>query len=216
MNHKAITMKNSLSITNKCILRILLMKTFVIVLLSLPTICLKPDKVREKMFEGHYNMQVKSAIMRWWGRNNLSKPIKCNYKTTEHYREYEFIKFLAAPEVKSFFCSGSSTSPRYYFDGLIREGNLEGKGRLVFISNKEWLNLSPSDSKRKKIMAMQNLRVCFKISTFQSREIKEIIGTFRNGSLHGLTKVTYIDNSFYIGAFFIYIIYWLLLTTFES
>ena len=46
-------------------------------------------------------------------------------------------------------------------------------------------------------MAMRN--VCVKASSLPARKISEIIGTFRNGSLHGLAKIAYIDKSFYTG-----------------
>ena len=152
------------------------------------------------LFEDDNLRTIKSTIMKWWRTHNVTKPTECKQKTTKHYTEYgenEFIKLLPAPEIKSFPCSGSATSQKYHFGGSIREGYLEGKGKLEFIGEEEWSKLSNLDSKRKKIMAMRN--VCVIASTLQANKVKEIIGSFKNGSLQGLTKVTYIDKSFYIG-----------------
>ena len=182
---------------------ITLIGTVVICHFCISSVDLEPHGAGGKMFEDNNHRLIKSTIMQWWRKNNVTKPLECKYKNTKNYHEHEFVKFLSRSEIKSFPCSPHNTSTRYYFEGLIREGltegYLEGKGKLVIISDTEWSNLSNSDPKRKKIMAMANLNICFKVRDHQEREIKEVIGNFKNGLLHGLTKVTYIDNSFYIG-----------------
>ena len=180
------------------------METVVIIVLYILVISVDTQKISKKHFEADTYTLFKSAIIEWWRKNNLTKPIECKQqKFNNGYDKTEFSKLLSVSEIKSVPCYSRSTPTRYHFKGHFREGiiegDLEGKGKVVFISNKEWSTLSPSDAKRKKVMAMSQLNVCFKARDYQDREIREVIGTFKNGSLHGRAKVTYKDNSFYIG-----------------
>ena len=146
---------------------------------------------------------IRSNIIKWWRMNNITTPIECKHKIIKSDRGNELTKLLLAPDIKSFPCQGNTTAIRHYVKGQFREdiikGGLEGKGKLIFISENEWSKLSRSDQKRKMLMSMTRLMVCFKALDSQGRYIKEIIGTFKNGSVHGLTKVTYTDGSFHIG-----------------
>ena len=200
MTNIIIAMQKTKFIRSKCLT---LMGTVIIWHFRISSVDLEPHRASGKMFEDNNYRQIKSTIMKWWRKNNVTKPIECKYKNAKNYHENEFVKFISRPEIKSFPCSAHDTSTRYYFKGMINErfieGDLEGKGRLVFISDSQWSNLSHLDSKRKMVMAMKRLNICFKAHDHQGREIKEIIGTFKNGSIHGLTKVTYTDNSFHIG-----------------
>ena len=152
-------------------------------------------------FENDNNQDLMTSIKKWWQGNNLTKPLDCKYKAIPIYTANKLFNMISAPEIKSFPCSGGDVTPHFYFKGIIRDGYLEGKGKLVFINETEWLSLSPSDVRRKEVMAYSGFNVCFKASDFQGRGIKEIVGTFKNGSLHGLAKVTYMDNAFSIGSY---------------
>ena len=180
-----------------------LMETVFIVLLFIPAISLEPHEGSCKIFKDDNNLLTKSTIRKWWLGNSLNKKLDCKHKITKNYRRNKLIESGSASEIKSFPCSDSTRSTGNYFQGKIQEGILEGdleaNGKLVFASPKEWSKLSYSHSKRKKVMSMKKLNACFKASDPQGRGIKEVIGTFKNGTLHGLTKVTYHDNSFYIG-----------------
>ena len=193
-------MQNPLFIRNKYVL---LKDTVVILLLFTPAITFEAHEGSRLILEDDKHTLVKSTITTWWHGNNLTKPIECKHRITKHYRENRFMKIHSAPEIKSFPCTGGTSDIRYYFKGMtqkaIVKGYLEGKGKLVFIGDKEWSELSHSDSKRKYVMAMRILNVCFRASYYKGISIKEVIGTFKNGSIHGLTKVIYNDNSSYIG-----------------
>ena len=160
---------------------------------------LEPYDAHDNSLQDANHLIMKSSIMDWWKRNNVTKPIECKYKNTNRYSKNEFTHLLSVPEIKIFPCSGNVTSPKFLFEGMLREGHLEGKGKLVFINESEWSKLSHSDSKRKQVMAMMKMNICFKLSNIQAKDIKEIIGTFKNGSIHGLAKITYLDSSFCIG-----------------
>ena len=179
--------------------------TVAILILLIPATISELHDGSRKIYKDDKQTLIKSAIMKWWHSNNLTKPIECKHKFTKDYREHRFMKSLSPPEIKSFRCNGSNSSIRYYFKGKIQEGiiegDLEGKGKLSFISDKEWSELPHSDSKRTNIMTMRKLNVCFKASSYMGRHIRQVIGTFKNGSVHGLTKVTYNDNSSYIGLY---------------
>ena len=155
----------------------------------------KVDGILEK------NQNLIGSILRWWGKNNVTRPLRCKYKSIPIDATDKIFNMMPAPEIKSFPCSGDSNSPLFYFKGVIQDGHLEGKGKLVFIDEAEWSKLHPLDVTRKKIMNATGFNVCFKISNFQGRGVKEIVGTFQNGSLHGLAKVTYLDNALSIGSY---------------
>ena len=174
-----------------------IMETVIIFLLCIASISLEPHAGSENLIANEDHLLIKTDITKWWRKQNVTKPLKCKHKISKNYPSKKIIKLLSAPEIKSFPCSGNASSQKYHFKGLIRKGYLEGEGKLEFISDKEWSKLSHLDSKRKEIMALRN--VCVIASDSQGKEIKEIIATFKNGLIHGLTKVTYIDKSFYIG-----------------
>ena len=194
-------MQNSTSMRN---MYLPLLEIVLIIVLYVLVISVDTQKISKNHFEGDTYTLIKSAIIKWWRKNNVTKPIECKQQKFNYsYDETEFSKLLSLSEIQSVPCYSRATPTRYYFKGQFREGllegDLEGKGKVVFISNKEWSTLSPSDAKRKKVMAMSQLNICFKARDSQEREIREVIGTFKNGSLHGRAKVTYKDNSFYIG-----------------
>ena len=145
------------------------------------------------------HQQSKTSISKWWHRQNVTKPLGCRYQPTLHYNQSKFVHMLVPPEIKSFPCTKGLTSPRFYFEGKTKNGYLEGKGKLVLISEHDWAKLTYSDVDRKKTMAMKKSNVCIKCSDLQARNAKEITGTFRRGSIQGLVRILYTDNSLFIG-----------------
>ena len=143
-----------------------------------------------------YEEQFKKVILDWWKNNNVPKPLQCNYKIRPSYKK-TYLSKMSSPEIKSFPCQTNKTSPHYDFKGSIVNGSLEGKGRLLFMSEQDWLKLSTekrNDAKGK--------NVCFTaMHLVNNQHVREIIGTFKNGSLHGTTKITFPDNSFSIGTY---------------
>ena len=147
-----------------------------------------------------YN-EIKATILRWWKRNNVAEHFECKYEPESVYSNKLF-DIILAPEIKSFPCHGNSTSPHYYYDGTSKDNFLEGKGKLVFMSENEFSRLSHADEILEKVLKSKLLNICFKTNDIYGRWIKEIDGTFENGFLHGSAIITYTDNSVSISNFF--------------
>ena len=140
--------------------------------------------------------KFKALILDWWKNNNVPKPLQCNLKIRSSYKN-TYLSKMNSPEIKSFPCKVNKTSPHYDFKGSIKNGYLEGKGKLLFMSNEDWKKL-PSDKRK----AVKEKHVCFSAThTVNNELMKEIIGTFKNGSLHGTTRITFADDSFSIGTY---------------
>ena len=151
------------------------------------------------LFDHDKHKKIMGSILRWWQYNNITKFLDCKFRQTSIYTKKEIFNMIFTPEIKSFPCTREATTPQFYFIGNIRNGYLEGKGKLLFITDKEWSKVPPS--KRKEMLALSNFHVCLKISNFQGKAIKKIEGTFKNGALHGMAKVSYMDNTLSIGSY---------------
>ena len=140
--------------------------------------------------------KLKEIILDWWKSNNVSKPLQCNHKISSVYKN-TYLRKMQSPEIKSFPCEVNTASPYYNFKGSIENGYLVGKGRLLFLSNQDWLKL-PSERRK----YIKEKHVCFS-TTFpvNNQHVKEIIGTFKNGYMHGSTRITFKDDSFNIGTY---------------
>ena len=137
--------------------------------------------------------RFKELFLDWWRNNSVPKPLKCNYKIRASYKN-KYISRMTIPEIKSFPCRANTYSLNYTFTGSIENGYLEGKGRLLLLDEKDWIKLS-----KQKREDITNKNVCFTISRFvNDPDIKEIIGTFKDGYLHGIAKITFTDYSFSI------------------
>ena len=134
---------------------------------------------------------VKDLILEWWKRNDESKPFSCNFKINRSYKN-SFLVGIVVPEVKVITCpeSQKNSSRLYFKGGGIKNGYLEGKGKLAYINDKQWKNLLPQ---KKKEIAEQN--ICLKAYNLDSKNVEEIIGNFRKGFLHGKAKVSYTEGS---------------------
>ena len=142
--------------------------------------------------------EIKDIILDWWGNNDVKKPLKCKYNRGTSY-EQTFFDMMSVPAAKTFPCVGKSDALHYHYNGLIKDGHLDGKGKLTFISDEEWSKIPHSAKQRKDSIALKNSNVCFQKAFYHGLRIKEVIGTFRNGSLYGQAKITYIDNAISIG-----------------
>ena len=123
MTNIIIAMQKTKFIRSKCLT---LMGTVIIWHFRISSGDLEPHRASGKMFEDNNYRQIKSTIMKWWRKNNVTKPIACKYKNAKKYHENEFVKFISRPEIKSFPCSAHDTSTRYYFKGMINERFIEG------------------------------------------------------------------------------------------
>ena len=154
---------------------------------------------REILSKHGYN-EIKASILKWWGKNNVAKHLECQYKPESAYSEKLF-DMISAPDIKSFPCPENATSPYYFHVGNLKDNILKGKRKLVFLSDDEFLSLSPSDEILEKVLESKVENICFEKHDIYGREIKEIDGTFENGSLHGSAIITYRDNSVSISNF---------------
>ena len=137
---------------------------------------------------------VKDQILEWWKRNDESKPLSCNFKINTSYKN-SFLVGIVSPEVKVITCpkSDKNSSRLYFKGGGIKDGYLEGKGKLAYINDTQWKKLLPQ---KKKEIAEQN--ICLKAQNLDSKNVAEIIGTFKKGFLHGKAKVSYDEGSYSI------------------
>ena len=140
---------------------------------------------------------VKDLILEWWKRNDESKPVSCNFKINTSYKN-SFLVGIVVPEIKVITCPESmKNSSRLYFKGGgIRDGYLEGKGKLAYINDTQWKKLLPQ---KKNEIAEQN--ICLKAQTLDYKNVREIIGNFKKGFLHGKAKVSYDEGSYSIATY---------------
>ena len=144
--------------------------------------------------------EIKSSISKWWKRNNVPEYLECKYTPQSAYSNKLF-DMISAPEIKSYPCTGDDSSPHYYFDGTTKDNVLEGKGKLVFISDNEFSSLSNSDKIVEKVLKSKIANICFKAHDIYGRDIKEVDGAFKDGILHGPATITYRDNAISISNF---------------
>ena len=147
--------------------------------------------------ENSSNQHVKSLIVEWWKKNNEPKPFSCDFKIKTSYKD-TFLTGFVAPQIKTYPCSDpSKIHTRFYFKGdSVKNGIVDGKGKLAYIDNKQWSKLP---SERKKEITEQN--ICLFARDLLQRNVREIIGGFKNGLLHGTAKVSYDGDYFSIATY---------------
>ena len=94
-----------------------LIRTVVVLHFCISSVDLEAHTASKKMCQDNNRLLIMSSIMKWWRKNNITKPIECKYKNTKNYHEHEFVKFLARPEIKHFPCTSRNNSTSYYFKG---------------------------------------------------------------------------------------------------
>ena len=149
-----------------------------------------------KKFEISLHDATKDAIQEWLNMNKNGGKFPCNYKSRPVYKN-TFLRDMKAPEIKSFPCREGSEQQHFTFTGgFISDGYLNKKGKLSFFTDKEWLKLP-----YEKRVGNEKGNICFLKGNLRSKEMKEIIGSFKNGSLHGNAHIKYRDKSYSIGRF---------------
>ena len=158
-------------------------------------VLVKTTDIKDSLCSSPHN--VKDLILEWWKRNDESKPVSCNFKINTSYKN-SFLVGIVVPEVKVITCPESmKNSSRLYFKGgEIKDGYLEGKGKLAYINDTQWKKLLPQ---KKKEIAKQN--ICLRAHNLDSKNVEEIIGTFKRGFLHGKAKVSYNEGSYSIASY---------------
>ena len=88
--------------------------------------------------------KIKNTILKRWKTNNISNPRQCSSSQRKYYDNKNFVQFLPIPKMNSYPCKRNQTPPRCLFRGKIKDGCLEGKGKLKMLSEKDWGSL-PKD-----------------------------------------------------------------------
>ena len=140
--------------------------------------------------------EIKNKVEKWWKESSNQTRRKCKEEklTLPKIPILESIKRI---QIKSYSCPNNTKhETRYRFHGLDKSNYPEGKGKLKLILNSEWSKLS-KDEKNK----FNQLGICYEMIAGSQGEIKEIIGIFKNGSLHGPAKIVWTENSTVIANF---------------
>ena len=144
------------------------------------------------------NEKIKGIIMKWWKENDVDKPLECKHQQ-KSIPKHTIYNIISVPAIKTFPCTRSVQLPHYHYIGTINAGYLEGRGKLVFISDEDWSNMRVSDKMRQESIALKSSNVCFQNAFYDSLRIKEVIGTFKNGSLYGMAKIKCTNTAISIG-----------------
>ena len=135
---------------------------------------------------------VRNTIQDWWKQIGKMKPMHCCHKSAPLPKS-AVCSFLPKTQIKSHPCTEGIIPPNAWFNGAITHGHLEGGGKLNMLLDKNsWLE------KHDKI---KSNNVCYILSGFGENQIMEIIGNFKNGSLHGWAKITLQENVVHISQF---------------
>ena len=123
-------------------------------------------------------------IEEWWREMSVQKPLKC--ETPKRWiRESPLLKlFSKQMPVVSFPCGPDETPTKYNFKGKIKDGRLDGIGKLKL----GW-----------KVLTVGDDETCLKVNRVLGHEPLEIIGTFVNGYLEGNVKIVVGDGQVVIG-----------------
>ena len=137
-------------------------------------------------------------IIQWWTKMSLQKPIKCqvnqNYTTAFHPIAEKFLsKVEPIPIITSKPCPCFKDDKKYFkydFKGNIKMGQLEGPGKLkIFASNNNQYSCKFDET-------------CIETNgLLKNKRNLKITGTFKNGTLHGVAKIVFEDQSTMISNF---------------
>ena len=166
--------------------------TLLLLFLFLDTVSLQRNKAStEKPIPNH----IISSISKWWKQNSDQNPTKCSQNTIPLSKS-KMIHYIPRATIQSYTCVDGTSPSQYLFLGLNKTNYPEGKGRLRKISDSEWKTWSITEKDK-----FISRKVCYHLIESNGVEIKEIIGTFKDGLLHGSTKIKWEDNSTTIAKF---------------
>ena len=142
--------------------------------------------------------KIKNQIQEWWKENNNQIKRNCiDLKTT--LPKLPIKGSSAKLRIRGFNCPPNTDPSLYLFEGLDKSHYPDGKGKLKLISKTEWLT-SPDIEKT----SLFDGNICYEMYEnyeLKNSGVKEIIGTFKNGSLEGTSKIKFYDNSTIISKF---------------
>jgi hypothetical protein len=146
-------------------------------------VCRRSSETESSLCANIKNAET-SRIEDWWQEMSIQKPIKC--KTPKKWiHESPLLKlFSKQMPVVSYPCRTDETPLRYSFKGQVKEGRLDGLGKLKLGS---------------KVLDVGNEDTCLKVNRVLGQDPLEIIGTFVNGYLEGNVKIVLGDGKVVIG-----------------
>ena len=159
---------------------------------TISTECLKEEIHLHNL--GKHN-EIKNEIDKWWKQSASTLPIKCK-DAKFSFLKLPIVDTIVKISIKSYKCPKNKDPNRYIFSGIDKSNYPEGKGRLKLISEKEWAKWTKKDKDE-----FNERKICYDIVAGTHSQIKDIIGNFKNGSLHGPAKITWVDNSTVISKF---------------
>ncbi len=137
------------------------------------------------------NEKIHKKIIDWWTQEaSVFKPLKCklNLPFKEEFSE-QFKQLLVKDDMRltlfeSRACTKSERVSRNFEfrGGSIVNGQLQGAGKLVLDHKFEF---------EKGLEHFNHLNVCLFRGKFRNAYVKEIVGTFQNGTLNGSGKMTF-------------------------
>ena len=167
--------------------RLLLLLVF-----TISTECLKEEIHLHNL--GKHN-EIKNEIDKWWKQSASTLPIKCK-DAKFSFLKLPIVDTIVKISIKTYKCPKNKDPNRYIFSGIDKSNYPEGKGRLKLISEKQWDKWAKKDKDE-----FNERKICYDIVAGTHSQIKDIIGNFKNGSLHGPAKITWVDNSTVISKF---------------
>ena len=142
--------------------------------------------------------EIKSQIQEWWKENSNQVKRNCvDLKTT--LPKLSIKRSNPKLRIRGFNCPRNTDPSFYLFNGSSKSHHPDGKGKLNLISKREWATW-PDDEKD----SLFERNVCYEMYEkyeMKNAGVKEIIGTFKNSSLEGTSKIKFIHNSTIISKF---------------
>ena len=142
------------------------------------------------------NDQVKNHLVEWWNKISYQSPMKCSDNKIS-FPTHTLLRHIPRGMIKGHICKNGNKPDRYLFKGSNKTTTyLSGKGKLKFVSKREWKTWQYIERKE-----FENRNLCYDLIGNNGVSLKEVIGTFKTGSLHGNAKLKWKDKSFSIATF---------------
>ena len=142
--------------------------------------------------------KIKIQIQEWWEENNNQIKRNCiDLKTT--LPKLPIKRSRAKLRIRGFNCPQNTDPSLYLFEGLDKSHYPNGKGKLRLISKTEWSTWP--DIEKDNFFERNICYEMYQKYEMKNSDVKEIIGTFKNGSLEGTSKIKFYDNSTIISKF---------------
>ena len=144
--------------------------------------------------QGSHN-DIKNKIQEWWKENNNQVKRNClDHKPTLPKLPFQGARLRL--RIRGYNCLDNTNPSLYLFNGSNKSHYPEGKGKLRLVSETEWSTWPDSEKN-----AFFERNICYEMMGIKNSEVDEIIGSFKNGSLEGTSKIRFQDNTTFISKF---------------